>query len=144
MYAFAQDRDEAIRAWAKGIYPMMAGAELLIRSGWAERLDRSGYLKESDSREYAYPRVGDFLTASGYLSGGEFRQLTVIASFLGQLSRGTDSDEAVVKPYEAQLYEMLPGVDRPFIRLVMSAVGYAAGLHESGGGHPYPWDVSDG
>lgn len=139
MYAFAKDRDTAIRAWASGIYPTMAGAELLIRSGWAERLDGSGYLRASESREYAYPQAGEFLANAGYLSGGEYRQLTVIASFLGQLAPTSDAKEGVVTPFDAQLYEMLPGVDRSFIRLVMSAVGYAAGLHESGG-HPLPWE----
>lgn len=144
MYAFAQDRDAAIRAWADGMYPLMAGAELLIRSGWAERLDRAGFLRASEGREYAYPQAGEFLARSGYLSGGERRQVTLIASFLGQLAPSSDATEGVVPPYDAQLYELLPGVDRSFIRLVMSAVGYAAGLHESGGLHPYPWEASDG
>jgi hypothetical protein len=100
MYAFAEDRDAAIRAWAKGILPVMAGAELLIRSDWAERLDRGGLAGGQDNppREYAYPKVGEFLQSAGYLSGGEYRQIVTIASFLGQLVRHSNDKEALADP----------------------------------------------
>lgn len=140
-YAFAQDRNEALRAWAKGIYPSEAGVELLIRSGWASKLDSAGWLRASEDppSKYAEPRVGDFLRHAGYLSGGERRQITVIASFLGLL---VDDGELVTDAYDTQLYEALPGVDQEFIRLVQSAVGHAAGLHEHGG-NPLPWPEGD-
>jgi hypothetical protein len=135
MYAFHEDRDAAIRAWAKGILPLMAGAELLIRSDWAERLDRSGFLEASEDppREYAYPRVGEFLVKAGYLSGGERRQLTIIASFFGQLARdGETTALDNYPPYDMQLYELLPGVNHEFIMLTATAVLAAAGA-------PNPW-----
>lgn len=133
MYAFREDRDEAIRAWAKGILPLMAGAELLIRSDWAERLDRSGWLEQSDGTDagkYAYPKVGEFLQSAGYLSGGEYRQIVTIASFLGQLVRHSNDKEALATPYEMQLYEMLPGVDHEFTRLVSKAILLANGVYQ--------------
>lgn len=144
MYAFREHRNAALRAWAKGIYPLEAGVELLIRSGWAARLDQSGYVEGGEDREYAHPRVGEFLAHGGYLSGGEYRQVTVIASFLGQLARTGDAEAlGGIHPFDMQLYEALPGVDHPFIRLVQSAVGHAAGLHEHGG-NPLPWPEGDG
>jgi hypothetical protein len=122
---------DAIRAWADGSLPLMAGAELLIRSGWAERLDESGFVEWSDNprRQYACPQVGQFLTGAGYLSGGEYRQCTTIASFLGQLARYGDS-EIAVRPFDAQLYEMLPGVDHSFTRLTATAILLANGVYQ--------------
>lgn len=133
MYAFHEDRDAAIRNWADGMLPLMAGAELLIRSDWAERLDRAGYLEASENpaREYAYPRAGEYLVKAGYLSGGERRQLTIIASFFGQLARdGETTALDSYPPYDLQLYELLPGVDQSFVRLVSTAVLLANGIHQ--------------
>lgn len=130
----------ALRAWAKGIYPTEAGAELLIRSGWAERINEAGYVQWSENPpdDYAYPRVGDYMRDAGYLSGGERRQIRLIASFLGQ-EQGLYPDEGeAATNRRTVLGEDLPGTDSSFIRLVQSAVGHAAGLHESGG-NPLPW-----
>jgi hypothetical protein len=129
-YAPESELRDAIREWADGSLPLMAGAELLIRSDWAERIDQSGFVEWSDNphRKYAYPRVGEYLVKAGYLSGGERRQLTTIASFFGQLARDGETtalDE--YPPYDLQLYEMLPGVDHSFIRLISTAVLLGAG-----------------
>jgi len=134
---------EGIRAWAKGIYPLEAGAELLCRTQWGQRLENTGYLSWSDDDEYAWPRMGDFVKANyGTLSGGERRQCLVISSFLGQ-DRTTDGDEANgTHPWACSLYEDLPGVDESFIRLVGTAVFHAAGFHERGG-YPLPWPEDD-
>lgn len=122
------DLHDAIRAWARGVYPLEAGAELLIRSGWADRLARDGWVERTDGGQLAYPDARGFQRQAGYLSGGEQRQLAIIVSLLGQ--KGSVP--------QVSLHDDLPGVDRGFIRLVMSAVGHAAGLHESGG-NPLPW-----
>jgi hypothetical protein len=128
----------AIRAWAKGLYPTEAGAELLIRSGWADRLNGGGWVDWSDDETTAFPKVGDYLRNTGYMSGGERRQIRLIASFLSQ-EQGLYPAEGDAAPnLRTVLGEDLPGVDRSFIRLVQSAVGHAAGLHESGG-NPLPW-----
>jgi hypothetical protein len=136
---------EAIRTWAKGIYPLEAGAELLCRTSWAQRLYEAGYVDVDEGTVrlpdggwgvgmLAYPRVGDFLRSAGYLSGGERRQLTIICSFLNQ----DDNKEGM--PIPVSLYEDLPGVDLFFIRLVQAAVGHAAGLHEQTR-NATPWPV---
>lgn len=130
----------AIRAWAKGLYPLEAGAELLIRSGWADRINASGWVSWSEDEEHAWPKVGEFLEHSGYLSGGECRQVRLIASFLGQRQGLYDDGDDGTAGNRTVLENDLPGVDRAFIRLVQSAVGHAAGMHESGG-NPLPWPM---
>lgn len=130
-----------LRYWAKGIYPTEAGTEVLIRSGWADRLARSGWVDEGDwvdsiDGPIYYPRVGEYLNTGGH-SGGERRQLRVIASFLGQ--RYTEDGDYVT----VWLNDDLSGVDQSFVLLVMSAVGHAAGLHESWGSEPFPWQEPD-
>jgi hypothetical protein len=126
-----------IRAWAKGMYPLEAGAELLCRTGWAARLDGAGYVEWSEDGQYAWPKVGQFLRDAGYMSGGERRQVRLIASFLGQAQGMYDRDDG--DPRDRTVLENdLPGTDHDFIRLVQSAVGHAAGLHEHGG-NPLPW-----
>lgn len=132
------DLHAAIRAWAKGMYPAEAGAELLIRSGWADRLDRSGFVDWARDDTTAWPKVGEFLEDAGHLSGGERRQVRLIASFLGQRQALYGDTEDGTARNRTVLDDDLPGVGRGFIRLVMSAVGHAAGLHESGG-NPLPW-----
>lgn len=135
----------ALRAWARGIYPLEAGVELMCRTNWAQKIDQNGYVSwteaedTTDGKPMAYPRVGDYLRgAYGYLSGGERRQALVISSFLGQ-DRTTDGDEATgAHPWACSLYEDLPGVDESFIRLVGTAVFHATGFHERGG-YPLPW-----
>lgn len=129
--------DAALRAWAKGMYPLEAGVELLVRSGWAARVEQSGFVEWSENKRIAWPKVGDFLLRAGYLSGGERRQVTIIVSFLGQDTR-EGPDDSALPHLPVRLYEDLPGVDRRFVRLVQSAVGHAAGMHESGG-NPLPW-----
>jgi hypothetical protein len=132
------DLHAAIRAWAKGMYPLEAGAELLCRTGWAGRIDRSGYVELSEDGKRAWPKVGEFLQAAGYLSGGECRQVRLIASFLGQQQGLYDDGEDGDPRNRTVLENDLPGTDHDFIRLVQVAVGHAAGLHEHGG-NPLPW-----
>lgn len=141
MYAHKEDRHADLRRWAKGTYDTEAGVELLIRSGWDERLDQGGWIDNrsgqpgvgpTEGTGYAYPRVGLFLASGGYLSGGERKQVATIASFLGQKLDEDAGQIAVV------LANTMNGVDHSFIRLVQSAVGHTAGMHESGG-NPLPW-----
>lgn len=132
------DLHTALRAWARGIYVSEAGVELMIRSEWAERIAGAGFANWSEDRRYCHPEVGLFLQQGGYLSGGEYRQVTMIASLLGQLVKASNDPEGVTSPYDAQLYECIPGVDEEFIRLFMSAVGHASGLPDRGG-NPLPW-----
>jgi len=123
MYAFTEDRNVALRAWAKGSLPDMAGVELLIRSGWASKLDQAGWIEKNG--DYAYPKVGLFLASAGYLSGGERRQITILGSLFGQ--RRDEDDVAI----GTVLAHDLGNVDHSFIRLFQTAIGIAAGMYET-------------
>lgn len=123
MYAFEEHRNEALRKWAKGSLPDMAGVELLIRSGWAERMDKGNWITSEGG--YAWPRVAQYLEAGRTLSGGERRQLTLIASMMGQRM---DED---APPVASTLSNDLCGTDHSFIRLFQKAVGIAAGMYET-------------
>lgn len=110
----ATDTAEGLRRWAKGLYPHEAAVELLIRfSGgrllageWIEPIE-DGFVR------FDVERVSE----AGYLSGGERRVLEIAASLVG--SR-----------HEVALTDVLPGLDRAALELVLAAVAHAAGSHE--------------
>lgn len=109
------DRYEELRAWAKGTYPLEAATELLLRAfggrfagqGW-------GWMREDDGRPWI-----DFEAIPaqiGGLSGGEKRFLLFTASLAG---------EGLVT-----LGDVLPGLDRDLMKLVLAATAHAAGTHQ--------------
>lgn len=109
-----------LRAWAKGLYPLEAAVELLVRVSdgrfanpgypWIQPCDQPGWwwLDHEAITE-------DSLCA---LSGGEQRVLRIVASLAG----GTP----------ANLYADLPGLDRELMALVLAAMAHANGSHEHG------------
>lgn len=110
---------EALRAWAKGIYPTEAGTELLIRTGLAH----AGYpwvRRNSDDPDCwwidAERITGDTI---GVYSGGQQRTLRIAAALLG----GEPS----------ALGEDIPGLDREHLALVLAAIAHAGGSHEHSG-----------
>lgn len=116
------DRTHAgLRAWAKGIYPLEAGIELLIRgadgrfaspgSPWIKR----GGEPESWWLDAAQMTENRFAA----LSGGETRLLRIVASLVG----GGPVD----------LYENLAGLDRDHLGLVLAAIAHSAGSHQHSG-----------
>lgn len=109
------DRDAELRAWAKGSYATEAAVELLLRgfhgrfagSGW-------GWMKTGDGRSWVdFEAVPEHI---GGLSGGEKRFLRLVASIGGA--------EPVV------LGDVLPGLDREIVVLILAAVAHTAGTHE--------------
>lgn len=112
------DIHEALRRWAKGLYPLEAGVELLIRTSngrfahpaqpWVQPGDDPGWwwIDVDQMNEDNY----------GALSGGETRLLRIAASLLG----GPPVD----------LSRNLPGLDREHFQLVLAAVAHANGRHE--------------
>jgi hypothetical protein len=111
---------DAVRAWARGIYPTEAGVELLIRQGKAIR-EGAPWLIESESSGSDRPRmvgidVEQLLEYTGAWSGGERRLVRIAASLLG----GPAVD----------LSENVSGLDRGVIDLVLAAVAHASGSHE--------------
>lgn len=105
---------EGLRAWAKGIYPLEAATELLIRAGYAQA--GRPWVKSEDDDWYwiEFEAIPENV---GYMSGGE-RRLLMLAASIG-------SGNVTVS-----LSENLTGVDRNMITLVLAAVAHAAGTHE--------------
>ncbi len=131
---------DALRAWAKGIYPSEAGVELLIRSGRAVYDGAPWITRDGDM---AWIDVDALLRETGAWSGGERRLVRIAASLLG----GPAVD----------LSEDVPGLDRANADLVLAAIAHANGSHEHSGvdyddnGQPtgfsarptlYPWPES--
>lgn len=110
------DRNDQLRAWAKGTYPQEAATELLIRA-FGGRFASPGQ-PWMGVRDHGEPWI-DFEAIPSYvgaLSGGEQRFLLLVASLAG--------DGLVV------LGDVLTGLDRDLMRLVLAAVAHAAGTHE--------------
>lgn len=105
--------DERLRAWAKGMYPLEAGVELLIRHGKAIY---TGAPWIHDDGERAWLDVETLLNETGAWSGGEKRLVAIAASLIGE-ERVNLSDEVT-------------GLDRPSLDLVLAAIAHANGSHE--------------
>lgn len=105
---------DALRAWAKGMYPLEAATELLIRTGWAHPARR--WIEVSNGRPYI-----DFLTVGdpeviGSYSGGEKRLLRIIASLSDRTSVVLGDD--------------ISGLDRKHVSLILAAIAHASGSHQ--------------
>lgn len=106
---------ESVRAWARGILPTEAGAELLIRQGrvydGAPWIENYGDVAAIDTDKLLYE--------SGAWSGGEQRIVRLAASLLG----GPAVD----------LSDNIPGLDRRNLALVLAALAHAGGSHQDSG-----------
>ena len=108
----------ALRAWAKGIYPLEAGVELLIRPGlatpgyaWIQpNSEGSGWWVDAE-------QIND--DTIGAYSGGQIRLLHIAASLLGGPP--------------ANLFEDIPGLDRHHLVLVLAGIAHAGGSHQHSG-----------
>lgn len=107
-----------LRAWARGDYAQEAGVELLARAfggrladtgcPWVRPCARSGVL---------WLDVAALLDHTGACSGGERRVLDVVAALVDG------------RPIP-DLGDLLAGLDRPALALVLAALAHAAGSHE--------------
>lgn len=107
-----------LRAWARGNYSQEAGIELLARvfSGrfadagcpWVKSCSRPGVL---------WLDVAALLDYSGVCSGGERRVLIVVAALVDD------------RPID-DVGDVLAGLDRRTLVLVLAAFAHAAGSHE--------------
>jgi hypothetical protein len=110
------DAAAGLREWARGMYALEAAVELLVRSfggrfasagqPWI-RHRRGGYWLDTDA----------LAEVSGGLSGGERRVLAVV---LALASGGPLAD----------LADVLAGVDREYLTLILAAFSHAAGSHQ--------------
>lgn len=112
----SMDRFEELRAWAKGSYPVEAATELLIRA-FEGRFAGAGYewMQATEDGDL-YIEFEAIPTNIGGLSGGEKRFLMLVSSLAG---------ESLIS-----LGDVLPGLDRELMHLVLAAVAHAAGTHE--------------
>ena len=107
-----------LRAWAKGLYPLEAAVELLVRFA-ASRFAKPGnpWIQPCDQPGWWWLDVAqindDNLAA---LAGGEQRILRIAAS----LADGEPVD----------LARTLPGLDRDAMALVLAAMAHSNGSHE--------------
>lgn len=112
--------DDAVRRWAQGVYPVEAGAELLIRQGKAI-YEGAPWLRESGAgRGQRMVSIDtDALKAeTARWSGTERRVAGVALSLIGDR-------------YAVNLYEAATGLDPEQLELVLAAVSHAAGSHET-------------
>lgn len=107
--------EDELREWARGLLPLEAATELLIRTGWAA----PGYAwirREDDGRVWVdFESIPERI---GALSGGEQRVLRIAAS-LG-------ADSPII------LGDELTGLDRTTTALVLAAIAHTAGVHTAG------------
>lgn len=107
---------ESLRQWARGIYPLEAAVELLVRAH-AGRFAREGW-EWIETHENRFTLNAERITedTTGVLSGGERRLLHIAAALAGAAP--------------ANLYEDVPGLDRHTLDLVLAAISHAAGSHD--------------
>lgn len=107
-----------LRAWSNGGYYQEAGVELLIRA-FDGRFAQHGcpWVKPCDRPGLLWLDVAVLVDHLGVLSRGEQRVLTVVAALVDG-SRGVD------------LGDILVGLDRRNLRLVLAALSHAAGSHQ--------------
>ena len=111
-----QDLADRLRTWAKGMYPLEAGTELLIRQGKAIY---QGAPWIHDDGERAWLDVDTLLDESGAWSGGEQRIVHLAASLLGE--------------ERVNLADEVSGLDREALDLLLAAIAHAGSSHEHGG-----------
>jgi hypothetical protein len=112
--------DDAVRRWAQGVYPVEAGAELLIRQGkaiyegapWLRDIGTAG-----GQRMVAIGPETLWMESRSW-SGSERRLVNVAVSLL-------DSEPTV------NLHDAVTGLHPESLELVLAAIAHAAGSHEA-------------
>lgn len=113
---------DGIRAWANGIYPTEAAAELLIRSGLAT--DDAGFYGDAIGGLVEL-RADKIIDRARTYSHSQEKILRLVISLLGQ--------------QDINLKDAFRGLDRTNLQLALAAISHAAGAHEQTG-----WTVNDG
>lgn len=110
------DAHEKLRAWARGVYPLEAATELLIRA-FNGRFAETGWPWIHTTAQDHWIDFSTIPEQIAGLSGGEQRFLRIAASI--------GSTDATIN-----LGDCLTGLDRPRLQLVLAAIAHAAGSHE--------------
>jgi|ThiBio_1000_plan_1041568.scaffolds.fasta_scaffold03186_6 hypothetical protein len=117
----------ALRAWAKGSYPIEAAVELLVR-GFDGRFAGPGnpWIQDAGGARPWLNAAAMTDDEMAPLSGGEQRFLRIVRSLAG--------GEPV------RLGDDIPGLDRVRMQLLLAALAHAAGSHEHGGAMQFDED----
>lgn len=113
-----------LRSWAKGLCPLEAAVELLVRA-FDGRFARPGdpWIQPCDQPGWWWLDVTELVDDQiAYLSGGEQRMLRIVASL-------ADGEPV-------SLAENVPGLDRDLTELVFAAIAHAAGSQRTSQ-HPH-------
>ena len=106
---------EALRAWAAGSYADAAAVELLARA-FGGRFARAGHPWIGTDTAGRMWLDGDALRGASGLSGGERRVLALVA--------------ALVDEQPVEIADVVSGLDRHHLDLVLAALAHAGGSHE--------------
>ncbi|MHA7285977.1 hypothetical protein ACX80I_06845 [Arthrobacter sp. MDT3-44] len=117
--ALTNEHHCGLRSWAKGTYTIEAATELLIRA-FDGRFARSGEPWIGMGSRWPYVDFEAIEENLGGLSGGERRFMLLVAS-LGDGGALVD------------LGDIIPGLDRDVLALVLAAIAHAGGSHEHSG-----------
>jgi len=107
----------ALRAWARGMYPLEAAVELLA-AAFGGRFARPGnlWIRAKTEGQPGYWLDTDEMDDVGYLSGGEQRLIRIAASLAGGAP--------------VRLSDVLCGNDEAIDRLIIKAVAHTAGQRQ--------------
>ena len=118
--------DDALRGWARGVYPEEAAVELAIRSGWTRR---AAFIDDVLARRRdpgAHPWV-DWEALGQILDGG--RDSSILAASGGELCLLRLAHSLAA----GELGAAVAGLDRDAMALVLAAMAHANGSHEHSG-----------
>lgn len=116
---------DGLRDWARGMYPIEAATELLIRAGFADAgRPWIGPCDPPSQRWWVDFETVAAQAADGPWSGGERRLLALAASIAGEHSPGFTLGDA------------LPGIDQATAALVLRAMIHATGQRTAWGDQP--------
>lgn len=109
---------EGLRDWARGLYPLEAATELLIRGGYAQSWRPWVHRTEQQNGRWwiDFEHLPDQI---GGASGGERRFLLLAASISDVVDLPGDT-----------IGDLVSGLDRDKVELVLAAIAHAAGTHE--------------
>lgn len=110
------DTAEELRTWARGSHPVEAATELLLRA-FDGRFAQPGvpWIRHDHRPVWVdFDAITD--QATGVYSGGERRLLAIAATLGGN--------------QQVNLNDVLPGLDRSVLTLVLATVAHAAGSHQ--------------
>lgn len=108
---------DGLRNWARGTYSTEAAVELLIRHGKAIYRGAPWLTPFGHERQIVVLDIDELLIEAGAWSSGERRIVDIAASLI--------SEDAPIL-----LNDVLPGLDRRNVALVLAAIAHASGSHE--------------